>query len=643
MKRAVWRVVGVLWLAGACPADAAPPPAPAAASAPSPYVDRVIEGLPPAEDTPADTVTYNPSGWPRALRIESRAGTDPSRGDRWGGGVALYGLLETPAYGVLSADVQAGQGGLRPLFTLAQRAMPMNGGWQVDNEAGMQASAAPPLARQPSRIYLPGQLVQGLGTRWSGHGWVLAASSGQPGRLQGSPVAGFAPTEGRLNALAAQWNSGPWALAWQQLLARQVAAPDGGTDGSGLQDAQTSLLRLRHLQAGRDLQFSLVSNHDGSQRRSGLWLDSQGQQGRWSDGFGLYRLDTALRWAGEPMVNDSAGLYLRGGWNTLRWGLEAQLDALRSLSQPDSDGLFFSSQLRWRESRELSYQLGLGLRSYQGQGASGHGDVRWLNRWGQSNLRLGMAHDVDSRRQHSLALDQEWFTGSSLNLSTRLSHSRERSAEADRPTERRWGLASLWSHSLGAAVLRGGVQTERGDRGAYQLGANLGLNWRFASRWSLDGSFGLNRGQAATPVVLDPLAPPAQPPQPTSHRQALLVLRYEQTAGSRVNPLGGRMEDGGGQVSGVVFLDENRNGRRDAGEAAAAQVSVYLDGRYLARTDAQGRFEFPFVAAGPHVLLVLNDTLPLPWIAAGDGRVPLTVRVRDSVQLAVPVVHPGLN
>jgi hypothetical protein len=88
-------------------------------------------------------------------------------------------------------------------------------------------------------------------------------------------------------------------------------------------------------------------------------------------------------------------------------------------------------------------------------------------------------------------------------------------------------------------------------------------------------------------------------------------------------------------VSGTVFPDANESGRLDAGEQGAANVTVILDGRYSARTDAQGRFEFPAVAAGRHVITVMPDNVPLPWMLSGDGRREIEVPVRGNVTVDI--------
>ena len=85
----------------------------------------------------------------------------------------------------------------------------------------------------------------------------------------------------------------------------------------------------------------------------------------------------------------------------------------------------------------------------------------------------------------------------------------------------------------------------------------------------------------------------------------------------------------------MVFLDANRSGAQEASEAGAPGVTVTLDGRYVSRTDAQGRFEFDFVATGTHVITVQNETLPLPWSVEDDGKTKVEVRVRDTVRVAI--------
>jgi hypothetical protein len=140
---------------------------------------------------------------------------------------------------------------------------------------------------------------------------------------------------------------------------------------------------------------------------------------------------------------------------------------------------------------------------------------------------------------------------------------------------------------------------------------------------------------------LDPLAPlPTDTTTGNSDRSFLVVLRYETEAGSRSIPLGGRPQEGGGRIEGTVYFDANASGTQDANETGAPGVTVALDNRYAVRTDAQGRFSFPFVAAGPRTVSVRNDTLPLPWSVVDDGQVTIDVRLRETTRLSLPVQRP---
>ncbi len=78
-------------------------------------------------------------------------------------------------------------------------------------------------------------------------------------------------------------------------------------------------------------------------------------------------------------------------------------------------------------------------------------------------------------------------------------------------------------------------------------------------------------------------------------------------------------------LSGHVFHDRNNNGRRDTGEEAIAGTTVSLYDqsgavRGVAQTDATGRYEFTFLAAGIYRLV---ETQPAGWLDGQDavGRV----------------------
>lgn len=93
-------------------------------------------------------------------------------------------------------------------------------------------------------------------------------------------------------------------------------------------------------------------------------------------------------------------------------------------------------------------------------------------------------------------------------------------------------------------------------------------------------------------------------------------------------------------VTGVVFLDANANGQRDAGEKGVARALV-TDGTVFARTDAEGRYALD---ATVDPLLLAADKKPILTLTFPDGTWPTAgwVRRLDAVADARNV-HFGLR
>jgi hypothetical protein len=64
---------------------------------------------------------------------------------------------------------------------------------------------------------------------------------------------------------------------------------------------------------------------------------------------------------------------------------------------------------------------------------------------------------------------------------------------------------------------------------------------------------------------------------------------------------------------------------------------VLLDRRFVARTDAQGRYEFSWVAAGAHTIEVQSDNVPLPWSPLHREPLPASVVVRSTTTIDFPL------
>ncbi len=643
-------LLGASWLpVWAQTAPATPPANRAAASA---YVDRVIEGLPPEPVEDADTQAYDRAGWPRFLRLETRLGTQPFDTERKTRiGVGIYGLLETPNHGTLSVDGTYAPSDSSGTLTLRQRAMPLSSGWLLSNELGVINPPTPGILRLPARIYLPSTILQGLSTEWEnpGRGLQLQASTGEPGRLDFLPANGFRKLPGQRSTFSGQWrlnadDANPLSnqgltVALRHEDARKVSNLDAPVLASDFVDAQSTLLAVRHEAADYRIQGQVLSTQANNVRgaRSGFWIDGEWDDGPRKHGVGAYRLEQDLSWANLPMANDLIGAYVRSSWRTRQWSAEGSVDWLDSISGRSGSGFFATGSARWRLNRDHSLGAGASLRSFGDDAWSTYGDWRFQNAWGTSGLRLEFTQGDSEANSRWLTWDQEWSVQQGWALSTSLGTGRYDAYQA-RPTESVWNAAISFSAPLTSkASLRGNVSTERSDTGQSRHAINLGANWRIDRRWSMEFNFNRSTGRSRFNPSLDPLALPVTVLVPASDRSFYAVLRYELEAGSRNVPLGGKPADGGGRIAGTVYFDANRSGTQDASEQGVPNVMVYLDNRYAVRTDSQGRFEFPFVASGPRTVSVRGDSLPLPWNVVDQGQTKVDVRLRESVNLTIPV------
>lgn len=621
----------------------------------APYQDRVMDDLSTAETTGSTPEpAYDGSGWPRFLRLETRLGTEPfDAAHRTRAGYAVYGLIDSPNHGSLSIDGSHSPHAGRGTLTLRQRAMPLAGGWQANHELGIINTPLPEIARRPSRVLLPSAIVQGIGGAWeqAATGWQVQAGHGEPGRLDGQPTSVFRPGSGERSSLGVQWHAGAgelqaadplarpgWTLAAQVETAHQISLLDDPQLPGDRFDADSALLAARHETEDRRLQAHAIQTRGGATGNDsrGLWIDAEWDDGPRRHGAGLYRLDPDLSWAGQPMASDVEGAYVRSAWRTRQWSAEASLDWLRSVSGTSADGYYATASGRRRLGPDSQLGAGFSLRDFDGRAWTTYGDWRWGNAWGRSGLRLDLSGGASEAGEQRLSYDQDWRVPQGWTLSTSFALGRTAAWDGE-------AAQSLWAAALSLAApitprtgLRASFDTEQSSGGERQHSLSLGANWRIDNRWSLEAQANRNLGRSQSSFSLDPLAPPVSVVS-TADRSFYAVLRYELQAGTRMAPMGGRPQEGGGRIQGTVYFDANRSGTQEASETGAPGVTVYLDNRYAVRTDAQGRFEFPFVAAGPRTVTVRNETLPLPWGVVDEGQVKVDVRLRETTQLSIPV------
>jgi hypothetical protein len=636
----------VLTLAGAAATSIAwageAPPAPAA------YQDHYI-----AEGKLAPDISYGEGGYTdsgglaRSLRVDALVtaishSAGDANSDQNESGVIVESQWDTASYGAfsLSGAAQASSGdtatGDKIALGLQQRDLAVDGGWRVNNGLGTVNSGTIDLLHNQQRFYLPTTPILGASTEWLGPGKAqVLGSVGEPGFFKGVRVPGFQSLGGSTATLGAQWSpADPWSLGGQVINAHGVSTLSGFTTTTDVrQSSSTALLSAAWHSPIAMAQLNLIDGSvSGTNGGSGGWLDAAYQAGKMLHSAGLYRVDPNLSWGNQPIVSDAEGGYYRNSYQSRRWQADFGFDYLNSISGRGASTTYYSGGARYQVSRDIGVGGVANIRESSGEhGWSTQVYTDWRNRLGVSRAQFNYAEDAP-RRDSALTIDQAWRMPQRARLSTSLS------------VERLTGTGIEDHTALGLSVYGGGDITARlsidgnlrwaraiEGNNAPSTAANVALTWQYDQNWSFLATYYENHtGSWRAVTISSPLNPPEVINSPASDDQGVfLTVRYQRSGGAHFAPLGGGPGSGWGPVSGTVYLDRNANGVYDANEPGAANVTVVLDGRYSARTDAQGRYEFPAVAAGRHVLVVIPDNLPLPWMIPAPERLEIRVETRE--------------
>ena len=646
-------------------AQTAPQGSPAQASA---YQDRYIAGgtLSPDIST-GDYGTTETSGLARSIRTDSVGSVLDQEGPNSPPRTHENGLLagaqwDTVSYGAWSADAAARTGGApRPgvghdygaaSFSLHERGMPFDEGWQADNALGDINAPLIDLARLQPRFLLAQGPMEGVETEWRGPSTLqLVAGAGKPGIYDGIKVPTFQTLGGSTATLGAQWApASPWALGGELAAARDVSLyyqPLGATFATAATariSSTTGFLTAAWQDGASRAQINVIDGTvDGNGNSLGVWVDASHTQGAMTQSFGAFRIDPNLAWGNQLISSDVQGGYYRVDYRSRRWLADFGADQVRSVSGNGSNTTFVNGDARY----QLSRDTGLGgvvyvRRSDSTSAWSAEAYLDNANSYGLGRGQLDYATDPQTR-DATFTLQQTWNMRTGTRLSTTAAVERIRSTaimnvEQDSTIVR---LAVYGGGDLTARLaLDGSVQWASAlqGRAAPSRSADVSLTWQVARAWSVLASYYENRVGSWTPlVVTSPLAPPtaAAVIAAAGERGVFLTVRYQVARGAHFVPLGGVPGSGSGRLSGVVYLDANENGRYDAGEPGAANVTVILDGRFSVRSGPNGRFDFPAVAAGHHVLTLQTDNLPLPWTLTTSGRTEVDVATRDRTEINI--------
>ncbi|WP_374601890.1 carboxypeptidase-like regulatory domain-containing protein [Arenimonas sp.] len=616
------------------------------------FQDRVISPdqlAPLPEDKEED---FNSDGVPRSIRIEAvLSAVERADEDYAEFGLNFGGHRETERWGSFSLDgtvfrrdgLQGEPADWIGTVTLWQRGLYVGSHWQVENGLGVLNTPTLPVQREQFRFFLPSVPFVGGSTHWHDRegGMHLQAAMGRAGLFSGSRIVAFDSADGNVASFGSQWRwSDRWTGAVSALATDGLIVPDP-LNGSQFQDGRTEAFLASTAWSGdrHRVQFNLQGSSAERGDATGAWLDGVSRLGRFTWNYGLFHLGEDLAWGALPINSNAAGGYLRVRYESARWNWNGGVDKIDSVSGSGFSGNYATVYGRY----QVRHNLGIGGNiNVRDSAIATDFSTRWFvdraGPWGRSRLQLDQARTDSGRREDlQLTLDQDlpMKQGSRLAISTTLGSV---DVDGEGRTET-ITMAALGGIDIGDRTrLDGNVRWTRGSGPAAYRGAdiNLSLNWRLASRWSLQASVYRSAGEQRSPFQIDPLAPPDQFFPLPSESSVFLSIRYEKQAGTPVAVLGGGPGSAIGTVTGSVFLDENDDGLRSASELPATNVTVILDGRYAVRTDSQGEFEFPRVAIGAHTIEVVPDNLPLPWFLAEDGDSrAVEVRVRDTTRVDI--------
>jgi SdrD B-like domain len=665
LRRAAWRCG--LWLCAALSASvhaqsAASPPADGPVPA-APYQDHYIAngGLSP-DISVGDAGTTDTTGLARSLRIDGVASVISEQGPNAGptfheDGVIMDAQWDTAYYGAWSFDGAArtsnandpGNGS----FSLHQRGMPFDDGWLADNALGDISVPLVSVARTQPRFILGQGPMEGFDTDWRGpDGLQFVAGVGEPGIFSGIKVPAFDTLGGSTATLGAQWAplsqltlGADFVTARDTSLYYQPILPgEPPTAGAEKINSSTGLVSAAWQDGPASrVQLNLIDgtlNGDGNSL--GAWLDASHTSGAITQSVGAFHIDPNLAWGNQLISSDVEGGYYRVDYASRRWFWDFDVDQVDSVSGLNPATTFASTDARYQLTRDSGIGGVVNIRHSNGDNAwSTEGYVDHVNALGTGRVEVDYA--TDSQNQDAtFGVQQTWNMPAGERLSTSAGVDRVHLAVLPNVVQDST-IAHLALYGGGNLTSRlsvdGTVQWAETVQGqaAASTSADVSLGYQINRSWQVLADYYENRvGSWTQLVVTSPLAPPTATVIPTAgERGVFLTVRYQEARGSHFAPLGGMPGSGSGRLAGVVYLDANENGRYDAGETGAANVTVVLDGRFSVRTDSQGRFNFPAVAAGHHVLTVEADNLPLPWTLTNSGRTECVVSTRESTEVDI--------
>jgi hypothetical protein len=561
-------------------------------------------------------------------------------------GVQVNWHRETLDYGEFQLEAAGYQGDNERLnfdnsgggrVTLNQYGFVVDENRVMDNTLGVLRSSTDPMITSSFRLNLSSTLLAGGQTRVSRDGLsTVYATAGRIGRLDPSQLQGFRLEDGEQYGLG---YSRDLSMNWRA--GAQLVSVTGSDNTPDHQSVASAVQYQSPDEDNRYVGHVLVD----SEGQYGVWADGDSRMNRWRHRYGLFRLEPDLLWSDNQPNNDQQGGYLRSELATLRYNFTTGLDLIQTNIDNRADragnnlynGFVNGS---WRMNRKTTLGGTLTLRGNEARDELGGGDTHnivlssYVSRAtpvGTTRLQLlaSRIEEVgDSGNGFGVIWDQDWNATRNLMLSSTLSYETESGLD---DSENRSSAALLFQHDVTESLRwNGDVSYTHVDRdtGGSQNSTNASLAgvWQFLRNWDASLRITYNKIDNAFGNTDDAVS--------GDEKTLLFNIRYSESRGQPFALMGDDTDASGyGEVTGVVFFDENGDGERQAGERAAPGVFVYLDRRYQSVTDRDGRYVFDPVPAGAHDVTLAQEDLPLPWGLLDETPRAVSVNVRSTTEL----------
>jgi hypothetical protein len=653
------------------------------------YIDRVmvpgeVPDLSDDGSQPASALEQGFSAWSAETRAQASRSSEALqlKSSRALGQRVVY-RRETINYGAyeLVADVRKGRGITASFFPSSEDAddigtrvsfrgvgLPITTQLYLDSAAGVIYSDVATGLGRTDRLSPPVRPLLGLSARLYTDASELRAGFGNRGELAGGPFASFERSEGRLAWLGASHRTGPFTVGLQVNRAQDVPDRDSqdGTSRTDIDSLAASVSYATRLfgptSQDRLRVTYLRSRKDGQAAAQGLFVEGSHTDKGFAAVAGFYKADPALYFGDASAAVGDVGAYLRADWFTgrLSWGggvaVERSGESLGTRSRYASVNAYATYRLDRRstlggtvhvqqsDTRFASAQEDASGRSY-------HVSVYHQT---QPHLQGFNRYQLTLRRREQLTLggapasgeefewQRDWIAGSAegdkpeLVTSLGIAHDRSEGRSTLSPTA---GLR--FRYTTGEGWLLGGhlrYTSSRSNLSASRgLSGSLDAEKQITEHWRIGASVSLNESRVTTEPV------PLGSPQliRSKDRYVSLYVRWDDVAGTSMYDLGlgGGLSRGAGGLEGVVFFDADRDGARQVSETGAGGIEVLLDGRFRTTTDRSGRFVFPLVPTGPHIVSLQLNSVPLPW-GVPEGRTwQADVPLRGTATLEIPLVR----